>query len=223
MSSDPHGELRLAWSRIEARGADAREFLQGQLTQDLDGVDARAALVLSPDGAVIADLTVSVAPEGYDLVVASDLADATLTRLRRFLLRVDCTFEVVAEADGRFATLAERVDAAWPGANEYARALSPHSFGAAFVEQTVSFTKGCYPGQEIVARLDSRGARVPFRLVVARGESVVAIDAVLRAAGPAGPSGVTSSVERDGVVFALGFAHRSLTDGEHDAVSLLTA
>jgi len=32
------------------------------------------------------------------------------------------------------------------------------------VEETVSFTKGCYTGQELVARIDSRGGKVPRRL-----------------------------------------------------------
>jgi folate-binding protein YgfZ len=32
------------------------------------------------------------------------------------------------------------------------------------VERTVSFTKGCYTGQELVARIDSRGGNVPRRL-----------------------------------------------------------
>jgi folate-binding protein YgfZ len=35
---------------------------------------------------------------------------------------------------------------------------------AGVVEQTVSFTKGCYTGQELVARIDSRGGNVPRRL-----------------------------------------------------------
>ena len=42
---------------------------------------------------------------------------------------------------------------------------------AGVVERTVSFTKGCYTGQELVARIDSRGGNVPRRLrgvVVAR-------------------------------------------------------
>jgi folate-binding protein YgfZ len=32
------------------------------------------------------------------------------------------------------------------------------------VARTVSFTKGCYTGQELVARIDSRGGNVPRRL-----------------------------------------------------------
>lgn len=34
------------------------------------------------------------------------------------------------------------------------------------VDVAVSFTKGCYPGQELVERMDSRGASAPRRLVV---------------------------------------------------------
>jgi len=36
---------------------------------------------------------------------------------------------------------------------------------AGLVERTVSFTKGCYTGQELVARIDSRGSNVVRRLV----------------------------------------------------------
>jgi folate-binding protein YgfZ len=35
---------------------------------------------------------------------------------------------------------------------------------AGVVERTVSFTKGCYTGQELVARIDSRGGNVPRKL-----------------------------------------------------------
>ena len=36
---------------------------------------------------------------------------------------------------------------------------------AGLVERTVNFTKGCYTGQELVARIDSRGSKVARRLV----------------------------------------------------------
>ena len=36
---------------------------------------------------------------------------------------------------------------------------------AGLVDRSVSFTKGCYTGQELIARLDSRGNNVPRRLV----------------------------------------------------------
>ncbi len=51
---------------------------------------------------------------------------------------------------------------------------------AGIVERTVSFTKGCYTGQELVARIDSRGSKVPRQL---RG--VVVATNVLPPAGAA--------------------------------------
>jgi folate-binding protein YgfZ len=39
----------------------------------------------------------------------------------------------------------------------------PHEAG--IVARTVNFSKGCYTGQELVARIDSRGGNVPRRLV----------------------------------------------------------
>jgi tRNA-modifying protein YgfZ len=56
-----------------------------------------------------------------------------------------------------------RIEAGWP---RMGRELTEQTIAAAagIVERTVSFTKGCYTGQELVARLDSRGNRVPQRL-----------------------------------------------------------
>ncbi len=42
---------------------------------------------------------------------------------------------------------------------------------AGLVDRTVSFTKGCYTGQELVARIDSRGSNVARRLVGVVGPS----------------------------------------------------
>ncbi len=45
----------------------------------------------------------------------------------------------------------------------------PAEGGEALIDQSVSFTKGCYTGQELVARIDSRGGNVPrpLRLLIA--------------------------------------------------------
>jgi folate-binding protein YgfZ len=54
---------------------------------------------------------------------------------------------------------------------------------AGIVEQSVSFTKGCYTGQELVARIDSRGNNVPKRLlsVVLSGDVVPGAHAAITA------------------------------------------
>ena len=53
---------------------------------------------------------------------------------------------------------------------------------AGVVDRTVSFTKGCYTGQELVARIDSRGGNVPRRLrgVEVVGHAVVPVGNPLR-------------------------------------------
>jgi len=40
----------------------------------------------------------------------------------------------------------------------------PATLGQRVIDASVSFTKGCYTGQELVARIDSRGGNVPRRL-----------------------------------------------------------
>jgi folate-binding protein YgfZ len=71
----------------------------------------------------------------------------------------------------------------WPanGSEVIAGETVPASLGV--VSVAVSFTKGCYPGQELVERMDSRGATAPrtLRSIVANGRSVgdsVVVDGV---------------------------------------------
>ena len=67
--------------------------------------------------------------------------------------------------EGSAAQLEEaRVAAGWPAMGaEITDATIPAELGVAGV--AVSFTKGCYPGQELVERMDSRGTGAPRRLV----------------------------------------------------------
>jgi folate-binding protein YgfZ len=81
----------------------------------------------------------------------------------------------------------------------------PAEAGPAVIERAVSFTKGCFTGQELVARIDSRGGRVPRLL---RG--------VVTAAGPPPPRG--ASVEVDGA--AVGALTSVAASPEGGAVAL---
>ncbi len=49
--------------------------------------------------------------------------------------------------------------------NELYEGIIPAVAGQAFIDKTVSFTKGCFVGQELVARIDSRGAEAPKKLI----------------------------------------------------------
>jgi len=202
----------LEWSVIQARGADSESFLQGQLSQDVTNLDDVGAwsLLLAPDSVVVTACFVKAVENGIDILVPRSLADDAMKRLKRFLLRAKCTLEVIDSSEGPFTTMDEQIDRGWPGEREFAKLLTPHSFGRTFVDATISFQKGCFTGQELVGRLDARGSSVPWRFVRVSAPSFERADSVLKAKGPEGPKGVTSASTRDGHFVGLGIAHRTL-------------
>ncbi len=206
----------LRWSTIEARGDDAETYLQGQLSQDLTelGETGTWTLVLAPDSVVVTAALATRVEGGIDLVVPRELAELTHARLRRFLLRTKCTLSVREAVAGPFSTIDDLIEARWPGANEFSKSLTPHSFGRRFVDATISFQKGCFTGQELVGRLDARGSSVPWRFVRVVGPNAEAIEAVLTSKGPDGPQGLTSWRARENCVEGLGVAHRTLIGAE---------
>lgn len=69
----------------------------------------------------------------------------------------------------------------------------PAEAGQWLIDASASFTKGCYTGQELVARIDSRGGNVPrpVRLLVIEGDFPVAPGAEVRVDGQ--PVGTVTS------------------------------
>lgn len=84
---------------------------------------------------------------------------------------------------------------------------------SSLVEHTVSFNKGCYTGQELVARIDARGARVAHRLcgVVVDAPWEQAAGAILSSAGR-NVGRVTSSAWSPGFgqPVCLAYVHRDV-------------
>jgi folate-binding protein YgfZ len=82
------------------------------------------------------------------------------------------------------------------------------------VERAVSFTKGCYTGQELVARIDSRGGNVPRRLrgVVVAGDALPPVGAAVSVEGKdvGSLTSVAWSAARSAAV-ALAFVGRAVT------------
>ncbi len=76
---------------------------------------------------------------------------------------------------------------------ELTEATIPAEAGQWLIDASVSFTKGCYTGQELVARIDSRGGNVPrpLRGLLVDGEPVPAGAEVVL--GDAAVGAVTSS------------------------------
>jgi folate-binding protein YgfZ len=125
---------------------------------------------------------------------------------------------VAPPADIRGGSLAEleaaRVGAGWPamGREIVPGEMIPAETGV--VPVAVDFKKGCYPGQELVERMESRGADAPRRL------RILAVGTDVPADASAGDPIVTADGTEVGRItsvaggFALGYVRRNVERGE---------
>lgn len=166
--------LNSSWGRIRVTGTDAEAFLQGQLTQDLRGLSGqtRWAGYCSPKGRLLAVMQLRRQGETIELEMHHSVLEATLKRLKMFVLRSKVSLEAVA-SDGAFDEAAWKRQNILDGVPVVYSQTSDH-----FVPQMVnldqlggiSFNKGCYTGQEIVARLHYLG-NLKRRMFQLRGPS----------------------------------------------------
>jgi folate-binding protein YgfZ len=81
---------------LRFHGADAKAFLQGQLTCDLDGVTSEQAQFggyCNPKGRLIANFLLLASASGYLMQVPADIASDLANRLRRYVLRSRVSIE----------------------------------------------------------------------------------------------------------------------------------
>lgn len=197
---------------IMVTGAQAREYLQGQVTADLEHLNAdrvQLACCNSAQGRVQAVFWMLERGEGIALVLPASIVDSTVARLRKYVLRAKAKIEAAAHLQVGFipraavpaevalptseshrqsggvsyftlpgldpVMLVGALEAAGEPAREHdwklarLRAGLPQVYPEtheAFVAQMlnidllggISFEKGCYTGQEIIARAHFRGA-----------------------------------------------------------------
>ncbi|WP_373740345.1 folate-binding protein YgfZ [Neisseria sp.] len=228
------------FSVIQASGEEAALFLHNQLSNDISNLPdnhACYATYNTPKGRVIANMLV-LKRSGSDilLLMAADLAEAVVKRLRMFVLRakvqfaplpdyaVSCELDDGAEPlpaatptlafeaafsdgvhiitlphKGRLKTGPAELLAPYDAAAEnawnvheirsgypwicaatketcVAQMLNQHTIGG------IHFKKGCYPGQEIIARAQYRG-QVKRGLAVLSGASLEAAGIAVHADG----------------------------------------
>ncbi|MGB4673343.1 MAG: folate-binding protein [Azovibrio sp.] len=105
----------LHFSCIEASGSDAKAFLQAQLTNDLNSLQAGQAQLsawCSAKGRMLASLVNYPLGENYRLMLATDLLPAILQRLRMFVLRSRVTLADLSQTLGHLGLAGTGVEAA---------------------------------------------------------------------------------------------------------------
>ncbi len=124
------------------------------------------------------------------------------------------------EAPGE-ALEALRVRHGWPAHGaEVVSGVIPAEIGSWLITAAVSFDKGCYVGQELTARIDSRGGNAPRRLrsfELPAGTEVSVGDEIVASleGGPPGTVGHVTSVGFDpysGTPVAAGFVKRAAAE-----------
>jgi folate-binding protein YgfZ len=169
---DPAAIDESARDHVVVEGPDALTYLHSQVAQDLQAVDIGAStwtLVLEPTGKVESLARVTrVSADRFDFDTDAGFGEALAARLNRFKIRVQADIAIVNSTSAAPSDQHEivRVAAGWPrmGFEIVPGETIPAVTGV--VPVAVNFTKGCYPGQELVERMDSRGADAPKQLRV---------------------------------------------------------
>jgi folate-binding protein YgfZ len=157
-----------ASDRVRVAGPDAASYLHSQVSQeirDLEVGDRRWTFVLQPTGKIdVLARIIRSADDEFVLETDPGFGASMLARLDRFKIRVSATTTLHVADDVVPSHEHERIAAGWPrmGAEIVPGETIPAETGVTPV--AVNFRKGCYPGQELVERMDSRGASAPRSL-----------------------------------------------------------
>ncbi|NOX71002.1 MAG: folate-binding protein YgfZ [Gammaproteobacteria bacterium] len=161
---------------IRFSGTDRHSFLQGQLTQDLDELrDAFSlpAALCSAKGRVITTCRLFDLEDSTGMALPASMADAVMRRLAMYKLRADVEMHIGdndcligAFRDAGIETIdpfdieqwqRQRVAAGHADiVPENSEQYTPHMLNLDLTG-AISFTKGCYTGQEVVARTEHLG------------------------------------------------------------------
>jgi len=175
----------LSLATIRVTGDDALEFLQGQLTNDLERLATEAEILAawcSPKGRVIWFGTVAPIEAGYALSAPADLAEDFVKRLSVYRFRARVEFAI--DTDGGSVDANFLVTNGYPFIGpEQSEEFTPHMLNLDLLD-AISLDKGCYTGQEIVARTHYRG-KTKRRCLRFESESPVAAGAKVELDGRA--------------------------------------
>lgn len=150
---------KLKISNIDITGEDALQFLQGQLTNDLTRLESESeirAAWCNPKGRVIWFGTIASIDSGFRLSAPAETAEIIVQRLAVFRFRSKVNFEV--NDHGTEIDAKDLIRRGCPFVGEYQiEQFTPHMLNLDLLD-AISLDKGCYTGQEIVARTHYKGA-----------------------------------------------------------------
>ena len=161
-------------------GIDAKKFLQGQLTCNLDEITQTHSSLgahCNPQGRVISLFNISLSESSYHLQMPLSMIPIAAKNLQKYAVFFKVNLSTLEDDFLKTLTTAEKaleieqgIPTIYPETSEK---FLPHDLNLPALN-AVSFTKGCYTGQEIIARMQYRG-KIKNHLYRARLTTVVAL------------------------------------------------
>ncbi len=186
------GEWRFTWddeqaisapyplAMIKIEGTDAAQFLHGQFISDVAAMGSPGVTFSAwcdPKGRVISTFILALTRGVFWLLPPASLKSVFLQRLKMYVLRADVHITDLTETSNNIGIdKLHMVEKGLPLLEEKTSArFLPQELNLDMLA-CLSYEKGCYPGQEIIARLRFRG-EVKHRLYLASTHNPTSLEA----------------------------------------------
>jgi folate-binding protein YgfZ len=155
----------MSTSFIKISGPDAEKFLQGQITCDvtqLNKITANLAAHCNSKGRIVSLFWIWKQEQDFYLALSDDLLPIALKNLKKYgIFFKGLKIETVSQPpfipenvkQSRLDNIRQGIPTLYAATSEF---FLPHDLNLPQLG-AVSFTKGCYTGQEIVARMENLG------------------------------------------------------------------
>jgi len=153
-------------SIIQISGIDSAEFLQGQITNDINLVSNDKFIdsaVCNVQGRVISLFMIRKYAEDFQIIVDSSLSVKLLNHLKKYAVFFKTEMNIINQLSKGLVVISDEEwekDCIKKGRAEINDHLSekftPHELNY-HNNEIINFQKGCFTGQEVIARMQYRG------------------------------------------------------------------
>ena len=153
-------------SIIQISGIDSAEFLQGQITNDINLVSNDKFIdsaVCNVQGRVISLFMIRKYAEDFQIIVDSSLSVKLLNHLKKYAVFFKTEMNIISQLSKGLVVISDEEwekDCIKKGRAEINDHLSekftPHELNY-HNNEIINFQKGCFTGQEVIARMQYRG------------------------------------------------------------------
>ena len=153
-------------SIIQISGIDSAEFLQGQITNDINLVSSDKFIdsaVCNVQGRVISLFMIRKYVEDFQIIVDSSLSIKLLNHLKKYAVFFKTEMNIINQLSKGLVVISDeewKKDCIKKGRAEINDHLSekftPHELNY-HNNEIINFQKGCFTGQEVIARMQYRG------------------------------------------------------------------